>query len=216
MRAGGGDILTVPVFAGMSAGVLDSPGRMSTTAFFPVCNMRCAYCYNKSLIGALAVFSLQDVLVYVEKIRRFATDAGIVLSGGEPTAHALLGQLIDAVPAEIPITVHTNGLVISEAVGRRANTVIVSVKTGEDGHIPSSVQYARHMAQMFDAYSGVGTRILRCVQSDDAQGTERNARLNAVAAMARKYAWQVEAVPCVITKNLANNSEEEVEAVWTR
>lgn len=83
-------MLSIPVFAALSSGVLDMPGHFSVTAYVPVCNARCPYCYNKKMMAMAPTFTLGDALAQLEKLRKYAPDAGLVLSGGEPTAHPLL------------------------------------------------------------------------------------------------------------------------------
>lgn len=68
---------------------LDYPNHLACIVWFSGCNMRCDYCYNKSIVYArTGKYSYEDVLDFL-KSRIDLLDA-VVLSGGEATSHDLV------------------------------------------------------------------------------------------------------------------------------
>ncbi len=68
---------------------LDYPEHLSCIVWFSGCNMRCDYCYNKTIVFAKdGKYSYSDVLEFL-KTRVNLLDA-VVLSGGEATLHNLV------------------------------------------------------------------------------------------------------------------------------
>lgn len=82
---------TVGLFEGRVGGMekmtlLDYPNRISAILFYNYCNLRCAYCYNPSLVcneGVVSVMSGKEVIDFL-CLRKGVLD-GIVFSGGECT-----------------------------------------------------------------------------------------------------------------------------------
>lgn len=75
--------------------LLDFPGYVACTVFLTGCNLRCPYCHNPSLVlpadtpDALS----EDALLSFLHTRRSKLD-GVCISGGEPTLHRELPQLL--------------------------------------------------------------------------------------------------------------------------
>lgn len=91
--------------------LLDWEGRLAAVVFLPRCNFRCAYCHAAHLLGpgkpdeAIPLHAVLDALR-----RQKGWVDGVVISGGEPTLHADLRELIDAFRAEgWPVKLDTNG-----------------------------------------------------------------------------------------------------------
>lgn len=77
--------------------LLDYPGKVACTVFLPGCNFCCPFCHNAELLDG-DVPSLMDdkeLLAFLEK-RRGVLDA-VCVSGGEPTLHPGLGDLLRAI-----------------------------------------------------------------------------------------------------------------------
>jgi len=91
---------------------IDFPGRLAGVFYLQGCAWRCRYCYNSELWP----FPPDGIRVPPEKILRFLESRrghldGIVFSGGEPTAHADVGEWMRAVAASGFATgLHTNGM----------------------------------------------------------------------------------------------------------
>jgi uncharacterized radical SAM superfamily Fe-S cluster-containing enzyme len=82
------------------------------------CNLRCPTCFTDSAPSLRGVAAVQDVLANVDA--RIAREEGrldvLMLSGGEPTLHPQLGELLDALVSRpiVRILVNTNGLTIAK------------------------------------------------------------------------------------------------------
>jgi len=90
---------------------IDYPGYLASTIFLSGCNLKCKYCHNPSLaqgeMGSEEI-STQEVLAYLEKRRGFI-DA-VCISGGEPTIHEELEDLISSIKGMgYKVKLDTNG-----------------------------------------------------------------------------------------------------------
>ena len=89
--------------------LLDYPGRVACTVFLNGCNFRCPYCHNAELLGdAEPVMSVEGLLSFLQK-RRGILD-GVCITGGEPTLHPELPELIRSIRAlGFAVKLDTNG-----------------------------------------------------------------------------------------------------------
>jgi len=89
----------------------DWDGKVSSVMFLPSCNMRCPFCYNKSLVlhpEKMPTISQEEVGNYLETNRKWID--GIVLTGGEPTLHEDLSVLCEKIKKMgFEVKVDTNG-----------------------------------------------------------------------------------------------------------
>lgn len=76
--------------------LLDYPGRIACTVFLPGCNLRCPFCHNASLVLHPQSLMSQDELLAFLQTRKRKLD-GVCVTGGEPTLHRDLPQLLAAV-----------------------------------------------------------------------------------------------------------------------
>lgn len=95
--------------------LVDYPGKVAAALFFPGCTLRCPWCQNRELVipggltGRADLRTLKEALDHV--LKRRSVLGGVVLSGGEPTAHACLGETIRRVKAlGLPVKLDTNGM----------------------------------------------------------------------------------------------------------
>ncbi len=75
--------------------LVDYPGKTSAAVFTVGCNMRCGYCHNPELVlpeQYAPAMPLADIMQFLES-RRGKLDA-VVVSGGEPTMHEDLPELL--------------------------------------------------------------------------------------------------------------------------
>ena len=75
--------------------LLDFPGAIACTVFLPGCNLRCPFCHNASLVlrpGEPPMLAQAELLAFLES-RKGKLD-GVCITGGEPTLHKDLPQLI--------------------------------------------------------------------------------------------------------------------------
>ena len=76
--------------------LLDYPGKVACTVFLPGCNLRCPYCHNSSLVIPRKIgegFQESELLDFLRK-RQGKLD-GVCITGGEPTIHRDLPELIE-------------------------------------------------------------------------------------------------------------------------
>lgn len=76
--------------------LLDYPGHLACTVFLPGCNLRCPYCHNASLVlpeqRSETSVSQAELLDFLH--RRAGLLEGVCISGGEPTLHSDLPELL--------------------------------------------------------------------------------------------------------------------------
>lgn len=90
--------------------LLDFPGKIACTVFLGGCNFRCPYCHNGSLaIGeGDEVMSREELLSFLGA-RRGRLE-GVCISGGEPTIHSDLPELISQIKdLGFAVKLDTNG-----------------------------------------------------------------------------------------------------------
>jgi len=91
-----GEEIALPPIAGFVENTLiDWEGKLAAEVFLPGCNFRCPFCYASHLVVQPQVretIPVEQVLASTERNRGWID--GIVISGGEPTLHATLPDLI--------------------------------------------------------------------------------------------------------------------------
>ena len=92
--------------------LIDFPGKISAVLFTEGCTFRCPFCHNPSLVlpgqDRSSQITEQEVFAFLET-RKGKLD-GVVISGGEPTIHAALPALIQAIrKMGFSIKLDTNG-----------------------------------------------------------------------------------------------------------
>jgi len=119
-------------FVGVS--LSDWDGKVSSVIFLPHCNLRCPFCYNKSLVlhpEEMPTIGFVRVENYLEANQEWID--GVVITGGEPTLHKDLPLLCEKIKkAGFKVKVDTNGTnpkVISRLMERRlVDSVAMDVK----------------------------------------------------------------------------------------
>lgn len=93
----------------LPAGMLDWPGRLTTTVFLGGCNFACPFCHNGQLLTEPTEPGDWDALVAHLTNKRDWID-GVVITGGEPTTDPGLRDLLESVAGlRIPVKLDTNG-----------------------------------------------------------------------------------------------------------
>jgi pyruvate formate lyase activating enzyme len=100
-----------PIKGFLETSFLDWQGAISAVVFLPGCNFSCPYCHNHAVAAepdSLMTFPLEDVLA---RLRPFVGWIdGVVVSGGEPTLHAGLPELLaEFKRAGFGVKLDTNG-----------------------------------------------------------------------------------------------------------
>ncbi len=84
---------------------------ISSIIFLSGCNMRCTYCHSPHLVDPaedMETIPLESVMGYLKKNTSWVD--GVVISGGEPTLHSGLKELLKRLKAmELRVKIDTNG-----------------------------------------------------------------------------------------------------------
>lgn len=74
--------------------LLDYPGKVACTVFLQGCNFRCPFCHNSGLLSSAGdpEIPAEELLTFLKK-RQGLLD-GVCITGGEPTLHKELPELI--------------------------------------------------------------------------------------------------------------------------
>lgn len=101
--------------------LLDYPGKVACTVFLQGCNFRCPFCHNSGLLSAAGdpEIPTEELLTFLKK-RQGLLD-GVCITGGEPTLHKKLPELIRAIKElGFSVKLDTNGFrpaVLKELAG---------------------------------------------------------------------------------------------------
>ncbi len=80
--------------------LVDFPGHVAAALFTAGCNMRCGYCHNPELVlpeRLAPSIPIDDIMLFLQS--RVGRLDGVVVSGGEPTIHDDLPELIRRIKA---------------------------------------------------------------------------------------------------------------------
>jgi pyruvate formate lyase activating enzyme len=89
--------------------LLDYPGKIACTVFLPGCNFRCPFCHNFELLEQKPDEMSQEALLQFLSKRRGILE-GVCITGGEPTLHKDLPELLRAIRSlGYAIKLDTNG-----------------------------------------------------------------------------------------------------------
>jgi pyruvate formate lyase activating enzyme len=126
--------------------LIDWEGMIAAVIFTKGCNFRCGYCHNPSLVlpdfyKETEETEIEEILSYLSTHKNWID--GVVISGGEPTIHSDLPNLIKAIrQAGYSIKLDTNGsnpLMIEGLIsGHLVDFVAMDIKT-----VLQPAEYAR-------------------------------------------------------------------------
>ncbi|MGF1484144.1 MAG: anaerobic ribonucleoside-triphosphate reductase activating protein [Opitutales bacterium] len=90
--------MNIPIGGLQRCSLVDYPGKVAAVIFTRGCPWRCSYCHNPSLVDP-AHFDRSDSVPTVSEVMRFLESRrnqleGVVVSGGEPTLHPELPELL--------------------------------------------------------------------------------------------------------------------------
>ena len=110
---------------------IDFKRTVATVLFFSGCNLRCPYCHNKDIVeNKLPAISSDEFWSFLD--RRKDMIEGVVLTGGEPTIHSNLKDIICEIKARgFKVKLDTNGLlpkVLSNVI-EHIDYIALDVKT---------------------------------------------------------------------------------------
>lgn len=99
-----------PIKGFQGTSLIDYPGRIASIIFIGGCNFRCRYCYNWPLLSASDLPDNDPDAVLRELAKREDFIEGVVVTGGEPTIHPGIIQLLKAIKnLGIDVKLDTNG-----------------------------------------------------------------------------------------------------------
>lgn len=91
--------------------LLDYPGKIACTVFLGGCNFRCPFCHNGTLVlpeRFLETIETSDLLAFLDARR--GRLQGVCISGGEPTLHSDLPELLSEIKSRgYAVKLDTNG-----------------------------------------------------------------------------------------------------------
>ena len=90
--------------------LLDYPGKVACTVFLDGCNFRCPFCHNAELLSpdVEPVMTVDGLLAFLKK--RQGILEGVCITGGEPTIHAQLPELLRSIrELGFAVKLDTNG-----------------------------------------------------------------------------------------------------------
>jgi len=92
-------------------GLIDYPDHIAASLFLAGCNLACAYCYNRWMIRENDVAEVMTVRAFLDWLgTRAGLLDGVCVSGGEPTIHPELPELLRGIKAlGLSVKLDTNG-----------------------------------------------------------------------------------------------------------
>lgn len=84
-------------------------GNISTVVFMSKCNLRCPFCHNHLIFDCNGKVDKEDLIGTIRNQQEKGFLDGVVLSGGEPTIHEELFELIKDLKKITRVKLHTNG-----------------------------------------------------------------------------------------------------------
>lgn len=115
---------------------IDFPRTVSTVLFFSGCNLRCPYCHNSDIVYNKYPTIGADIIESYLKSKRNMID-GIVITGGEPTLHSNLKDLILHFKSMgFKVKLDTNGLLpnVISSVIHDLDYLAIDVKTSPNSY----------------------------------------------------------------------------------
>ncbi len=111
--------------------LLDYPGKVACTVFLQGCNFRCPFCHNSGLLETNGVpgISREELFAFLKK-RQGILD-GVCITGGEPTLHKDLPELISQIrDMGFLVKLDTNGFRpdVLKAVAKDLDYVAMDIK----------------------------------------------------------------------------------------
>jgi len=95
----------------LKSSLLDWDGRVTAVIFLPGCNFRCPFCHNADLVlhpGEVPEVDQDAMMDYLDENSDFLD--GVVITGGEPTLHPDLPDLISKIRSlGLQVKLDTNG-----------------------------------------------------------------------------------------------------------
>jgi pyruvate formate lyase activating enzyme len=99
-----------PIKGFQGTSLIDYPGRIASIIYTGGCNFRCRYCYNRALVDNTHLPDLDTAEILGELRARRGFIEGVVVTGGEPTIHPGVIELLRAIKRiGLRVKLDTNG-----------------------------------------------------------------------------------------------------------
>jgi len=100
-----------PVKGFLKSTLIDWEGKIASVVFLPGCNFRCGYCHSPHLVSNADQFESIPLDAILESIKAEGDWLdGVVVTGGEPTIHPGLPELIETLRRnDLAVKLDTNG-----------------------------------------------------------------------------------------------------------
>jgi pyruvate formate lyase activating enzyme len=115
---------------------INYPGKVAACIFTQGCNLRCPYCHNQELLPTKpGKVSWEETMAFLRRSKRLIE--GVVITGGEPTIHPDLPQVIAGIKKEgFLVKLDTNGTnpdMLQELIEEKLiDAVAMDIKTTPD------------------------------------------------------------------------------------
>lgn len=114
--------------------LVDYPGEVAATVFTNGCNLSCPYCHNPQLVAGPPpddFLTREQIMAYLD--RRKSVLGGVCITGGEPTLHADLPELIaDIHRFGLKVKLDTNGTLPDRLEGLDVDYVAMDIKAAPE------------------------------------------------------------------------------------
>ncbi|MFO8065445.1 MAG: anaerobic ribonucleoside-triphosphate reductase activating protein [Spirochaetota bacterium] len=111
--------------------LIDYPGEVAATLFTAGCNLSCPYCHNPELVSGIVppdFLTREQIMSFLR--RRRGVLGAVCITGGEPTMHADLPQLVaDIHELGLKVKIDTNGTLPQHLEALDVEYVAMDVKT---------------------------------------------------------------------------------------
>ncbi|KMQ51414.1 Ribonucleotide reductase of class III (anaerobic), activating protein [Chitinispirillum alkaliphilum] len=162
----------VKISGWLKTSFIDYPGTVSTVLFLSGCNLRCPFCHNPGIVNdELPQVAFDEVKQYL--IKRKHIVEGVVISGGEPTLHPSLPELVRELKnMKLRVKIDTNGLLPEMIEKTSPDYLALDIKT-----VPE--KYRLLGADMVD----VQCRLRKSISMVEAMGENGEVRIPVVPGL---------------------------------
>jgi len=144
----------LPVKGFLESSFVDWPGKICAVIFLPHCNFKCRYCHNADLVMQPDKYKNFDFRAILERLATMqGWIDGVCVSGGEPTLHAFLPEMLRAIKQAGFLTkLDTNGtspdVLQALIAGQLLDYVAMDIKGALDEKSYASVTQSPHWLEV--------------------------------------------------------------------
>ena len=102
--------MTVPIKGFIKSSLIEWEGMISAVIFLSGCNFRCTYCHSPDLVNPAEDMDTIPLESVISCLKKNTWIDGVVISGGEPTLHTSLKELLKKLKdMRLKVKLDTNG-----------------------------------------------------------------------------------------------------------